>query len=213
MKNKIIHASVFALIILSMIIARVTIGSYSEYREGEKFYKKGDFEFAVIHYDRAVHWYTPLNPFVSDSIGKLLSIGSKYETEGKFKDALETYEILRSAIYSTRSFYTPYKDVIDKTDEKIASLRADLIKEDKSYPKEVKKPQREEILANLKIDRAPSVLFSALALIGFFGWVASGIFFIVKILSRDVFPKKLAFYIGILFFVFYILWVVGLARA
>jgi len=190
-KKRLIEVSLIIAVFLIMIVIRVGFGSYKEFKAAEKFYEEKNTDLAIIHYDRAIHWYTPFNPYVKASVNKLKEIGQRCEAENNYEEAVETYEILRSSIYSTRSFYTPFKSVIGFTDEKIAALRASLIENDPAWNKKAKKPTKAEILAKLKQNRAPSVFFSVLASIGFIGWIASVIFFILGILATEAFTYGL----------------------
>jgi len=186
-----------------MLLIRVFAGSMIEYRRGQAFFEKGELRSAEINFNRAIRWYLPLNPFVGKSIKKLLKIGETFEKSGKNEDALHVYEKLRSSIYSTRSFFTPNKTTIDVLETKIASLRSI----------EVKGLIKENILKGLKIDRSPSLLFSIMSIIGFLGWISAALIFIIWVIGKEKRSKKEALIVGMSFFIFYFLWLFGLAGA
>jgi hypothetical protein len=204
---------IIGLAFLLLILGRVVTGTYKEFSRAEKYFSSKENVMASVHYERAIRWYTPLNPMVRKSIQRMLEIAAKYEEKGSIDDSINTYEALRGAIYSTRSFYTPYKNYIKLADESIARLRV-LSAGSIANPENMgNKPTREDILAVLSKDRAPNVFWSIFMIGSFFGWVITVILFTMKIMPKEKLPGKSAVLSGALFFIFYIAWLLGMAKA
>ncbi len=212
-RGKIKEISLIALILLLMVFIRIFIGSFLEYSKANDLKVQGKYDFAVIHYTRAVRWYTPFNPFVKKSLKELSLIASEYEKNNDHINALHTWEDLRSAIYSVRSFYTPFKDYIKISNDRIANIRTNNGISGLAAGNETKSQTRKRILKQLRKDYAPSTFFSILSLLGFFGWIASTLCFIFFVLGSDNANRRKALILGVSFFVFYILWLMGLAKA
>lgn len=110
-----------------LVIVMIWINVYSRSvryaREGDILFNEGKLIEAIASYETAVHAYTPWNPNVRHSLKKLWEIGETLEA--KHEDpayALLAYRSLRSSIYAVRSFYTPNKEWVHRSDDKIASL-------------------------------------------------------------------------------------------
>ena len=208
-KTKLIRYSLLSFLLLFMVILRVFLGSYFEYNKGLKFYLENDYEKSRIHLSRSIRFYLPLSPIVKKSIEKMREIVKVYDSKKDFTKSLRVLETLRSSIYSTRSFYVPYKDIINECDQRIADIRSVKMGSQTGS----KDFSRADILKTLKEDKAPSSLFSILAIFGFLGWVFSVLYYILVIMNDTVFKKKKAAVVGVLFFIFYFIWIIGLFRA
>ena len=117
------------LVIITIIIAVLMVWattykrSHKYFIEGEKFLSEGKLLDAVTSYETSAHSYTPWNSHVRRSLERMWEIGQRFENENPDPDyALIAYRSLRSSIYATRSFYTPYKEWIPKCDERIRAL-------------------------------------------------------------------------------------------
>lgn len=199
---------------LLLFVGKVSFSSKSEYRQGEEALGKGDFKKAVMHYDRAIHWYTPWSASVKKSIQRIWEIGQKMEKKGDERAALEAYWSLRSSLYGVRSFYVPHPEWIERANERIASLwtaREPYSAEERKMSADERK---EEYVRILRKDRAPKVGWSAVTEIGFFGWVGSALIFIFTFLKREGgLAKRRALLWGGCTIIFYFLWIVGMVRA
>jgi len=199
---------------LALFYGKVFYYSGEEYRKGEDAFRQGDFNKALLHYDRAIHWYTPWSSSVERSIRRLWEMGEKLEEKGDQKTALEVYWALRSSLYGVRSFYTPKHEWIEKANERIASIWAG----QEPVPAEEKKitpaERKERYLAALKKDWAPKVGWAAATEIGFFGWVISALVFIFTFVRKGggLAMGKALFWGGCIL-IFYVLWVIGMVRA
>lgn len=109
-------------IIILMVFLRVFIQQYREFKKGEDAFNARDYKNASTHYETAIHMYTPKSPFIDKSINRMLDIANDFEKKNEYRWALITYENLRSSLYSVKSFYLPYPEVIALCDSKIAEL-------------------------------------------------------------------------------------------
>ncbi len=108
--------------ILFLVYLRVLIGQYKEYKKAEDAYSKLNFKDAVVYYETAILFYTPISPYIDKSIERMFEIALKYEQNQQYEYALDVYENLRSSLYATKSFYQPYSHVISTCDKKISEL-------------------------------------------------------------------------------------------
>ncbi len=115
---------IFAVIglVIFFIFLRVFIQQYSEFKKGEVFYINKKYKDATTCYETAIHMYTPASPFVKKSINRMVEIARIFEENKEYRWALVTYENLRSSLYSVRSFFLPYQEIITLCDTKIAEL-------------------------------------------------------------------------------------------
>jgi len=127
-KGKFLHflkSGVVVLVILfGMVWANTYYRGHSEYVEGEKYFKQGNFKDAITAYGTSVRMYTPFSGYVPASLQRLWEIGEGYRQAGQYEWALIAYRDLRSGIYAIRSIYTPYEEWIARTDERIAQTLA-----------------------------------------------------------------------------------------
>jgi len=116
------------LIIFAIMIAMVWGRAYwqgsQQYEQGEKNLAAGKYNVAITNYATAIHMYTPLSGYVDKSAQRLWEIGENYEKAGQYDWALIAYRELRSGFYAARSFYTPHRDWIDRSDDKIQKILA-----------------------------------------------------------------------------------------
>lgn len=92
------------------------------FAEGERLVEAGNYRQAISSFESALHMYTPGSGSIEKAKDRLLDIARKYENEGDLDMALIAYRTLRSSFYATRSFYTPYKNVITDCDLRIEDL-------------------------------------------------------------------------------------------
>lgn len=122
MVKKILKVCSFLLFLLFLVYLRVFIGQYKEFKKAEEAYANLNFKDAIVYYETAILFYTPLSPYLDKSIERMFEIALKYEQNGRYDYALDVYENLRSSLYATRSFYQPYPHVISVCDRKISEL-------------------------------------------------------------------------------------------
>jgi len=201
---------------LLLVFLKVNIHSRNEYQRAEAALQNNNLEQAITHFNRAIHWYSPGNKAIKDSIQGLWKIGIQAENNGDYGLALQAFRALRSSLYSARSFYTPYPDWIEKCDDRISTI---LTRQkyppapDESSPT-ASLMRKKEILKILKTPTEPNVLWSIIVEIGFLGWIVSSIGFIFRVFTgQKGFNPKRAIFWGILIIFFYTFWIVGMLNA
>jgi len=116
------------LIIIAVMLAMVWGRAYwqgsQQYDEGEKNFAAGRYNLAITNYATSIHMYTPLGGYVDKSAQRLWEIGERYEKAGQYDWALIAYRELKSSFYAVRSFYTPHKDWIERSEDKIREILA-----------------------------------------------------------------------------------------
>ena len=103
MVKKAVRLIFIVLFIVLAIFTRTFFHQYKEFKKGESAYLSKNFQEATTYYESAIHMYTPLSPFVEQSIERMKEIAQNFEKTNDYRWALITYENLRSAIYSVRS--------------------------------------------------------------------------------------------------------------
>jgi len=210
-RRNLILTLVLALVILLLVWARAFYGSVKDYEKGEELLQKNQPIRAVTYFDRSIHWYTPLNPYVEKSARRLWEIGQKAEQQGDSKVALIAYRTLRSAFYSARHFTTPGQEWIEKCETRINHLTTiegkSEIKDDDGTP---------GIRQQTPGDSDPDVFWSVVLEIGFLGWIGSMIAFIFtwRHSSKDRRKRLWRGYQWVVLAVgFFALWITGMFRA
>jgi len=122
MVKKVLKAVAILALLIFLIFLRVFIHQYKEFKKGEAAFSSKDYKEASTHYETALHMYTPLSPYIEQSKNRMLEIAKIYEQNNEYRWALITYEDLRSSLYSVKSFYLPYPEVVALCDSKIAEL-------------------------------------------------------------------------------------------
>ena len=197
----IVKAASAAVLLLLILWVRVFYGSMQDYKTGETLLKENQTIRAITYFDRSLHWYAPLNPYVERSAKRLWEIGERAEQEKDTRLALIAYESIRNGFYGASHLFTPGKDWIGRAENKIHDL----------YSPE----GRTEIHASKK-NPHPDALWSAIVVISFIGWVGSLAGFARWVLGKDKGPGRLQHWavlwisLGVFFFG---LWILGMAFA
>lgn len=122
MVKRILKVLAIFVFILSAVYIRVLVYQVNEFKKAERAFNEKNYKEAISYYDTTLHMYTPFSPYIEKSINRLIEIATLFEKESNYSWALNSYENLRSALYASQSFYTPYKEIIDLCDKKIAEL-------------------------------------------------------------------------------------------
>src|ERR1051325_2132763 len=112
--------------LMVVLLGRLALGSYLEYRQAQSWQQKNEFYEAGLHYGRAIRWYFPANPWGIRSIDKLLVLAQVELAAGKQQQSYRLYQILQGALASVRSFYQPYSQTLAQTRQQLASLTMQL---------------------------------------------------------------------------------------
>jgi len=206
---------IFCLVALALIMvwARAFYGSMEAYQRGETYLEDKQYVRAVTFFDRAIHWYTPFNPYVRKSAERLWDIGEQAERGGDLQLALMAYRTIRRGFYGASHFITPGRLWISKSERKIDTLLR--WEENKGKVANETTTIRKKILEDQK-SSSPSVLWTILLEMGFLGWVGSIICLIMFTFGRkkkDPFPKSSMFPWITLAVLFFVLWIMGMMKA
>jgi hypothetical protein len=197
------------LVLLTVVWIRAFYGSMHAYQEAEGYLRKQQFVKAITFFDRSIHWYTPFNPYVHKSAQRLWEICVRAEKEGEIQLALIAARTIRRGFLGARSFYTPGRDWIDRSDTKIAALMA-----------RTSGPQQRNSAAAISFppqtEPGPDVFWTLILEVGLVGWIGSVIGFLMRSLTGGQTPKLKsgpAVFWGIMVLFFYTMWILGMIRS
>ena len=200
-------------IFLIIVWARAFYGSMQACQEGEIHFKANQYIKAITFFDRSIHWYTPLNPYVGKSAERLWEICKDAQKREDIRLALIAARTIRRGFIAARSFYTPGKDWIEKCDLRIHELL--IIEQGRNGG--LKREELEEIsvLEDPQV-KGPDIVWSIILLGGLLGWIGSVIGFIISGFRTSQKARLLSFsnlkWI-ILWAAFFTIWIVGMMRA
>ncbi|MEE9258066.1 MAG: hypothetical protein V3U37_00870 [Nitrospinaceae bacterium] len=204
--------AVVAVLSLGTVI-KVYLAANSELKTAETSFSQNNLDQAATHYERSIQWYLPgLGPQTEAAEG-LWSVAMEYESRADTEKALSAYRLLRGAFYSTRSFYTPGAEWINRCNEKIASLMAAKPAYSESDKNKTFEQRKKEMLTLLTAEKSPHAFWAVLGVFGFLGWVTCSVLFIVRALTESGNIKtRPALFWGAGFALSYGLWVLGMAN-
>jgi len=205
-------AGVVALLLL-MVLARVIAGAGSELRRAEQAKQGGYPDLAVTYYARALEWYAPGLPAMQRGRAGLLDLARAAEERNDPQLALQAYGALRSALYASRSFYTPGRALIAECDRNIARLLAATAEARDDHPQMTDEEREQYFLEQQARFPGPSVLWSILAELGFIGWVLCAALFVWRAGRSERRLAQLAWRLGLPFAGCYALWLIALYLA
>lgn len=159
---------------LLVLLLRVLFGSWIECRRASAEMEAARPYQAVLHYERAIRWYLPGNPYVGRAAEKLWQLGEASRDAGDPELALFAFRGLRASAYATRSFYQPLPRRIEAAEAQIAELMvADTTA---AWPdKELAPEERHRIvLENLQRNDDPSTPWVIVLELGFMAWLVGG---------------------------------------
>jgi len=197
----ILKAVSVGVLLLLVLWGRVFYRSMQDYKTGETFLRENQTIRAITYFDRSLHWYAPLNPYVERSAKRLWEIGERAEQEKDQRMALIAYESIRNAFHGTSHVFRPGRDWIQLAENKIQSLSTLRGNGEPVPPKKV--PQ-------------PDVLWSVVVVVSFLGWVGSLAGLARWVFGKEKGPERLRsrrlLWIS-LFLFFFGLWLLGMALA
>jgi hypothetical protein len=190
-----------AVLLLLVLWGRVFYGSMQDYKTGEALLKEKQAIRAITYFDRSLHWYAPFNPYLERSAKRLWEIGERAEQEKDARLALIAYESIRNGFYGASHVFRPGKDWIQRSESKLQSLSA---LRGNGEPVPTRK------------DPQPDVLWSAVTVVSFLGWVGSLAGFARGVLRKEQRAGRMAHrpvpWIGLAIF-FFGLWILGMVFA
>ena len=197
------RASTVVFLLLVILWGRSFYGSMQDFNRGETLLKENQIIRSITFFDRALHWYAPLNPYVEKAALKLWEIGEQAEKAGDKRLALIAYESIRNGFHGATHFVTPGKHWIRKVDAKLASLN-------RGQTENRETPRSSAFSGESPY---PSSFWSAVVVIGFLGWIGS----LIGLITVTFRPGEDRRGKGILWFGFsllcFILWLVGMTNA
>ena len=167
---------------------------------------------AITFFDRAIHWYTPFNPYIDKSASQLWQVGETYERKGEITQALISFRSLRSGFYAARSLWTPGRDWIKKCDQKIAFL----MNADNQPAHHHVRPTDESSAGQDSIfgenqKGIPKPFWVLIVEIGLLGWIGATIGFVLNVFNeQERINRRQALLWGSMLALFYTFWIVGM---
>jgi hypothetical protein len=204
--NIILKAVCAGLLILLVLWARVFYSSMKDYKTGETLLKENQIIRAVTYFDRSLHWYAPINPYLEKAAIRLWEIGERAEKEGDLRMARIAFESIRNSSYGTTHVFTPGKEWIKRAESKISEM-SDAKAPDGSGNTGAWSPKK---------GSHPHALWSVAVVLGFVGWTGSLVGFIFSTRRKvgrngKPFRKKVIWFSLVL--LFGVLWFAGMVMA
>ena len=164
-------------ILVIMVWARAFYGSMQACQEGETYLKANQYIKAITFFDRSIHWFTPLNPYVCKSAERLWKISKYAQKRGDIRLALIAVRTIRRGFIAARSFYMPGRDWIEKCNMRIYQLLK--IEQDRNGDLSMGDLSDISVLDNPQV-KGPDILWSIILLASLLGWIGSVIGFIMS---------------------------------
>ncbi len=217
MKRKLVTVAIVAGLCLGVVLTRAVWEGRSALHTADELAEAGELAEAVTWYRRAARWYVPLAPHVGRAYDRLEDIGRQAEAAGDVDLALAAWRGVRSSIMATRSMYTPHAERLEPANRRIAALMGQQELALRGADAQVPGGHASfeafhyDLLAQ---DRAPSVFWSIVALLGFGLWLGGGVLFAVRGVSdEDKLVPRAAAAAGVFVAVGMVIWMLGLYKA
>jgi hypothetical protein len=210
-RRRIVAGVLIGAFVLAVLLTRAFWDGRQALADGDAALARGDEVEAVTRWRRAARWYVPGAPHVATAYRRLQGLAMAAENEQR-PIALEAWQGIRSSILATRSFYTPYPELLAEANRHIAALMAR-----QPGPPDAggtEEARRAWHLALLERDESPSTFWSILALLGFAAWVGGGFYFAWRgIGSDDKLVRRQAARAGVVILVGLVVWMLSLYKA
>lgn len=166
--------------LLAVLAVRVVVGSQDELHLAEQQRGRGDLDTAIVHYRRAIRFYAPGNPYVSDALVSLARIAREAERTGEATRALAAWRAVHAGILASRSFYVPHRDALVEADAHIAALTA--VDPPPIDVANGEAGRRRAYLAALvrARDSDPSLFWTLVLLMGFAAWLSGALGLVLR---------------------------------
>ena len=156
-----------SLLVLSVLWISASMRAEQHFKKAQDLENKGQIEYALRHYQWAARAYYPFSTVGEKAVHRLWAIGQDFVKVQQKEQALQTFDLLRGAIWSTRWLLQPYQTYLLKVDQQIAKLRSGQISEEK-------------LLRSLQQDPRPSQMQSFFILLSILFFLYSGISLLIK---------------------------------
>ncbi|MDR1166470.1 MAG: hypothetical protein LBO66_11520 [Deltaproteobacteria bacterium] len=218
-------ARALALIILflAFMAAFMEIRASGELKKARAFQESGASEKAIVHYFRALNWYSPVGASAS-AAQELYDLSASLKSQGESAQAYLGFLRLRAALNAARSFYFPRADLLDASNRELSGYLASLkIKEaralgtESALPADFAENETERyyrIYSTYPVTHEGS-LFAAV--VGFLAWTLGGAWAIARFFRAGAEGLPLSARASLarrplaLFALGYIIWIVGMA--
>lgn len=140
---------------------------------------RGDAEGQAMHLRRAMAYYLPGNPWVTEAHHRLGDLARLAQVRGQRTQALAYWRELRGAVLRLRGFTRPFSGSLDEANRGIAALSA------RGYAFGVQSADRDRLLARLGSPPEPRPVWALVALAGFCLWVGGAVLLLFRGLRPD----------------------------
>ena len=200
-QNRIISAILISSSIVILITLRLSLDQWQGYNNSMESLGKGDYKSAVMYFDRVLNAHIPFSPLEKKAKLRLTELAARFEKEHKYELALVCYETIRTSRYLTRHFFIPDSRDIPFLNDRIASIKAQLLVKD-GMVKNFKEGYDQQ-MGIMNKDYSPSVFWSLAAVSAFWAYIG---FIVLWIFKR----KRAYIYI---FCIAFIIWIMALYLA
>ncbi|MDB9822135.1 hypothetical protein OAC89_00365 [Deltaproteobacteria bacterium] len=210
------HAAFIFMVVVILFLsvwARAFIGSMKNFDQGEEYFYKQQYIKAITFFDRSMHWYAPLNPYIKRSAEYLWEISNQADQINDEQLSLIALETIRDSFFSSRSFYSPGTIWIERSESRIRNI----VNNQKGLILQGNDGYGEDAIDTSSIEyNDPNIFWTIVLEIGLFCWIGSVIGFIYFFLGSDNKDNR---YVCTYWFwilvagVNYGLWILGMVKA
>ncbi|MBF0506646.1 MAG: hypothetical protein HQL09_07405 [Nitrospirae bacterium] len=192
---------IIAVCMAGILLLRLSLDQWQSYSSGVDDLKKGNYNNAIMYFDRVLNAHVPFSPLENKAETNLLALGSKFENDKEYELALLCYETIRTSRYLTRHFIVPGASQIPYLNSRIAAIKARSLVKD-GLVGNIKEGYDQQ-MGIMSRDFSPSVFWSVVAVAAFWTYIG---FIVLWILNR----KTVYVFVFCLSF---IVWLTGLYLA
>jgi len=167
------------LLVLAGLCARMLLGARHEVALAQEAGVREDVEGQSIHLRRAMAYYLPGNPWVTEAHHRLRDLARLAQARGQRARALAYWRELRGAVLRLRGITRPFSGSLDEANRGIAALSA------KGYAYGVHSADRARLLGRLGSPPEPHAIWALVALAGFCLWVGGAVLLLFRGLRPD----------------------------
>src|SRR5208283_5174186 len=128
------------------------------YSNGVEELGKGSYNNAIMYFERVLQAHIPFSPLEEKAKQHLIGLASVFEKGKEYEQALLYYETIRTSRYLTRHFFVPGSKDLPFLNERIASIKAQLLVKD-GLVKDFKEGYDQQ-MGIMNKDYSPSVFWS-----------------------------------------------------
>ncbi len=165
------------LCMIGILLLRLSFDQLQSYSNGVEDLKKGNYNNAVMYFERVLQAHIPFSPLEEKAKNHLIGLASVFEKEKEYEQALLCYETIRTSRYLTRHFFVPGSKDLPFLNGRIASIKAQLLVKD-GLVKDFKTGYDQQ-MGIMNKDYSPSAFWSLVAVSAFwayFGFIMVWIF-------------------------------------